>query len=176
MTKVKVLTMALGLFAVGAHALDKMEASALSTIEAFAVYADKRQFTSLEKVFADKVVVDYTSAFGGEPASVESGMLMTQWASLLPGFDVTRHDLSDIQVSIDGDKALGSALVTASHWIDDGFWSISGMYNFELVRSGFEWQITKLTLKATEEKGAREVLGQATTAASSNPHSYLLSK
>ena len=53
MKKVFVVTLVLGLFAGYAQALDKIEASALSTIESFAVYADKGQFSALENVFAE---------------------------------------------------------------------------------------------------------------------------
>lgn len=173
MKKVFVVTLVLGLFAGYAQALDKIEASALSTIESFAVYADKGQFSALENVFAEKVALDYTSAFGGEPSIVESRKLMIQWASLLPGFDVTRHDLSDIQVEVNGDNAKGHAKVSASHWIGEEFWSISGTYDFELVRKGFDWQITSLKLNAAEEKGTRDVLVEATKSSSQSPHPYL---
>jgi hypothetical protein len=38
--------------------------------------------------------VDYTSLFGGTAAPIGVNKLMNQWASFLPRFEVTRHNLS----------------------------------------------------------------------------------
>jgi hypothetical protein len=70
-----------------------------TTLEAMAVLADQNRFTALEEVFADQVTVDYTSLFGGDASPIGVKKLMAQWASFLPGFEVTRHNLSNIEVT-----------------------------------------------------------------------------
>lgn len=149
-----------------ADSAQKEETAVLSTIERFAALADSGAFGYLAQIFTKKVIVDYTSAFGGEPAETTNTALMQQWRGLLPGFDFTRHALSNIEVDIDGDTAKASANITASHYLGtDGFWQISGRYKFQLNKAGHHWKINKLTLLAESEKGSRGVLVKASAIA-----------
>ncbi|CZF79236.1 hypothetical protein GCE9029_01343 [Grimontia celer] len=98
-------------------------------------------------MFSEIVLVDYTSAFGGEAVLVNCVDLMKQWAGLLSGFDATYHDLTNIKVDHDCDVATVAADITASHFIgEEGFWKISGRYAFELERSNDNWTIRSQTL------------------------------
>jgi len=42
-----------------------------------------------EAAFADSVVIDYTSLWGGEPATITPAELMASWRGIVPGFDAT---------------------------------------------------------------------------------------
>ena len=139
-------------------------------IKSFASFADQSAFEYLGALFNQQVTVDYTSAFGGEPAVVDRVTLMKQWADLLPGFDLTYHDISNIKVKISGLDARATADITASHYLtetnaeDDvtqDFWQINGYYIFKLKRVEEQWLIESLTLKRTNENGSREVLAKA---------------
>jgi hypothetical protein len=136
-------------------------------LQSMGTLADQNAFEYLGRIFSDKVVVDYTSAFGGEPATVNRADLMKSWAGLLPGFDLTRHELSNMNVNVAGDKATATADVTANHYLVDpdtgaeGFWQISGGYKYELEKGANGWTIRSLTLVAGPEQGSRDVLGKA---------------
>jgi hypothetical protein len=69
------------------------EAAIQTIVESVATLADRKNFESLEKLYADEVRVDYTSAFGGEAELKSPQGLMSLWASSLPGFDRTRHEI-----------------------------------------------------------------------------------
>lgn len=150
-----------------ASANESDKAQIESVIESFSAFADRGAFDYLGRLMTDEVTVDYTSLFGGEPATVSNVELMRQWAGLLPGFDVTRHDLSNIRVNIKGDKATATSDITASHYLGkdglgkDGFWRITGDYLFHLEKSAVGWQIRSVKLNFKEEKGDRSLLEKA---------------
>ena len=71
-------------------------------VESVANLADRGNFESLEQLYAEEVEIDYTSAFGGEVELESPQALKTQWASSLPGFDRTRHEISNIETQVKG--------------------------------------------------------------------------
>ena len=133
-----------------------------SVVKSFGALADQSAFEYLGSLFTKAVTVDYTSAFGGEPAVVERQDLMTQWAALLPGFDVTYHDISDVNIDYMKDKAKVVAKIKASHFLgEDGFWQITGTYVFVMKKVDEQWLICSLTLISNGESGSRDVLAKA---------------
>ena len=142
--------------------LTKDEAQIRSNIGGFAALADQGAFEYLGRLFAPELSVDYTSLFGGEPQTVSRKELMQQWAGFLPGFDATFHELGTMNVEIDQREAKATVDFTASHWLgEEGFWAISGQYEFSLVKAGDNWQINSVTLNAKGEEGSRDVLAEA---------------
>ena len=130
-------------------------------IEAVAVLVDLNANDRLEMLFAEEVRLDYTSLFGGAPETITGSELMDRWSSLVPGFDLTRHAISDIEVELHGHTANASASVTGTHWLEGDIWAVSGRYDYELIRLEGEWKVTALTLTATSERGDRSLIGRA---------------
>jgi ketosteroid isomerase-like protein len=132
------------------------------TVLAVPVNADLGAFDALQPLFADPVVVDYVSLWGGEPQALTPAGLLEAWCSVLPGFDATWHEVGDVQVSIAGDQARAQAAVDARHWLGAETWRIVGRYAFELTRAGDgRWRITHMTLTVTDEQGDRALVEQA---------------
>lgn len=143
------------------------EAEITTIVESVAALADRSEFDALARLYADSFTLDY-STLSGEAATTKKPLqLMTEWASVLPGFDRTRHALSDIVVEVSGNKATASANVVASHWIGDGFWQVGGRYDYMFAETGGHWKITSMTFTLESEKGSRDVFGPAIAAASS---------
>ena len=154
---------------------DAADVAAVKTVmEAMAVMADRNEYDALENIFADEVEVDYTSLGGGEVEVKSNVALMTGWAGLLPGFELTRHTLSDLRAEVDGDRASGFSRVTADHWAAGLFWSVSGTYDFALRKEDGGWRITQLRLNVESETGTRDVFGAAIQRAAENPAPYLV--
>jgi ketosteroid isomerase-like protein len=157
------------------------EAAIETIVESVATLADRENFESLEKLYADEVRVDYTSAFGGEAELKSPQGLMTQWASSLPGFDRTRHEISNIETEVKGNTATATADVVANHYLDEMFWQIAGSYEYGLVKEDGQWTISKMTFIAESEKGDnlsgtlrdRDIINQAVEQASIKPSSYI---
>lgn len=144
-------------------------------IESVANLADNRNFESLESCFANEVHVDYTSAFGGEPEVKQKQALMSAWAALLPGFDVTRHQLSNISVKLlDDTHSTATADVIADHHIGGEQWQVKGTYDYAIDKVDSErWVVRGMTFNLTGEAGSRDLLSRASSAASTKPVSYL---
>lgn len=143
-------------------------------IESVAALADAGNFESLEKLYADEVEVDYTSLFGGEIEVKSPQALMRQWASALPGFDCTKHDLSNHAARIEGDSAEATCDVQAIHLIATKSWTVRGRYTYRLTKTDGDWRIVSHKFDLAEETGSREVLDLAASAAAANPPSYLI--
>ncbi len=155
-------------------AANTQDVAAIHTIvESVAVLADQGNFESLERLFADEIRVDYTSLSGGEPEIKSPEALMTAWASLLPGFDRTRHAISNIAVEIDGRHAVATADVVADHYVEGLHWQVSGGYVYELVSNGGDWRIVAMTFNLRGEVGTRKVFEPATANALANLAPYL---
>ncbi|MDJ0958112.1 MAG: nuclear transport factor 2 family protein [Arenicellales bacterium] len=151
------------------------DVAAIKTIiESVAVLADSGNFEALEKLYADEIQVDYTSLAGGEPELKSPQALMTEWAGVLPGFERTRHDISNIKVSVTGSQAVATADVIADHHVAGLYWQVTGDYRYELVDAGDRWRITATTFNLRDEKGTREVFGPAIENATTNPSSYVI--
>ncbi len=112
--------------------------------------------------------------FGGTAAPIGVKKLMTQWASFLPGFEVTRHNLSNIMVTAGETSAIASADIRAEHYVEGLFWEITGTYDYKLIKDNGTWKIAGLTLNFKKETGTRDVLALAGKRASQYPNPYII--
>lgn len=133
-----------------------------TTVASITIAADLCRFDLAEAAFADTVVLDYTALWGGAPATMTAAALVAAWAGLLPGFDATRHDLTDLAVTLDGDEATATASVDAIHVLGDARWRVAGTYRWRLVRRPDGWRVTHMTLADTREEGSRDLVAAAT--------------
>jgi hypothetical protein len=51
--------------------------------------------------------------------------------------------------------------VRATHWIDDRFWIVGGVYTHNLVRTPDGWQVTYMRFQRLYEEGGRAALRDA---------------
>lgn len=150
------------------------DAAAIKTIvESVAVLADGGNFEALEKLYADEIHVDYASLSGGEPELKSPRVLMTEWAGVLPGFDRTRHEISNIEVTVTPPHAVATADVVADHHVAGLFWQVRGSYRYELADTGDGWRIAAMKFDLQSEQGTRDVFGPALENAAASPVSYL---
>ena len=157
-----------------ANATVKDEATIKTIVESVGTLADTGNFEALEKLYAPEVELDYTSLAGGEVELKSPKAIMTQWAGVLPGFDLTRHAVSNIKVKINGRTATATADVTADHYVNDLFWQVKGDYRYKLEKDDDIWQITAHQFNLKEEEGTRDVFGPAIENATANPVGYLI--
>ncbi|WP_405658643.1 nuclear transport factor 2 family protein [Streptomyces sp. NBC_01166] len=129
------------------------------TCTRMAVHADQREWDLLRGLFADKVLLDYTSLAGGEPAQFTPQEIVDAWASTLSGYDATQHLIGNQLVHIDGDRALCTASFQATHRLADAhgspLWTLGGSYRWELARSGDRWLIDTVVMTAVWGDGNR---------------------
>ena len=148
--------------------------AAIETIvESVGTLADRGNFEALEDLYANEVLMDYTSLAGGEPELKSPSAIMNEWAATLPGFDRTRHRLANINVELNEDRAVATADVTADHFVGELFWQVSGHYRYELARFDGDWKIIAHRFTLTDEAGTRDVFGPAAESAAASPAPYL---
>lgn len=175
MVAAMVMVMVMSMTASKALQAGAQDIAAIETlVESVGLLADRGDFAALATLYADEVQVDYRSLTGLAAELKSPEALMREWASVLPGFDRTRHAISDIQVEMAQSRAVATARVTADHFLDGGVWRVMGDYRFELHRQEDEWRISAHTLNLTEETGSRSLLEAAAQAAAENPPDFII--
>ena len=122
---------------------------------------DRAAYDLAEAAFADQIVIDYTSLWGGEPSTMTPTELMAGWQGIVPGFDATWHELGPVDVKIDGVTAAATAQVDARHWIGDKLWRPVGVYHWDLTRTDDGWRVTRMVFDMTKEIGDRALTEEA---------------
>ncbi len=64
------------------------------------VCADRRDWDGLGAVLGERVVLDYASLTGGEPAELSGDELLAAWRGALGGFEATQHWLGSFLIEI----------------------------------------------------------------------------
>jgi hypothetical protein len=104
---------------------------------------------------------DYTSLWGGTPNTMTPAELMTAWRGIVPGFDATWHELSDVRARVSGNTATATAAVDGRHWLGDALWRPIGSYEWDLEKRNGQWKVTRMVFKMTREIGDRGLAAQA---------------
>jgi hypothetical protein len=133
----------------------------ITVVSSIPLAVDRAAYDFAERAFAPSIVIDYTSLWGGEPSTMTPAQLMTAWRGIVPGFDGTWHELSNVQATVTGDKASASAFVDGRHWIGDKLWRPVGNYHWDLTKIDGEWKVTKMVFAMTQEIGDRAVANMA---------------
>jgi hypothetical protein len=108
---------------------------------------DARDWAAVRASFADEVHTDYTSLWGGSPATQPVDELVSGWRDFAGGFAATQH-LTGPVIEVDGEW---HAHVQAHHWRDGQAWSVYGHY----IARTTDDKITSLTLRMLQEVGRR---------------------
>jgi hypothetical protein len=126
-------------------------------------YADRHQWGELEALFAEEVLVDYTSLYGGDPVRSTRADLVSGWRGALGRLAATQHLIAGPLVTVTEDAATCVANFQATHIGAVGgvevIWTLGGHYRFALTRRSDGWRITEITMSAVWETGSRDVLG-----------------
>lgn len=136
-------------------------ARVVTTVSSITLAADLLDFELARRALDATVRVDYSSLWGGEAVDLTPDALLTGWRGLLPGFDATRHRLSDVTAVVDGETATATAGVDATHWLDGATWRVIGTYAWALVKRDGRWLVTAMTLVLTGEEGDRGLVARA---------------
>lgn len=147
--------------AAGAISLEDRTAI-VDVITDIAAGADRHQWERVRGAFADTVTLDYTSLWGGEPATSVADEVVAQWSGLLPGFDQTLHLVTNHTI-VDGseDSATAEADFQAAHRIGTDMWVLMGHYRYELVKVTGDWKVLAMTMTWTHETGDRGLVAKA---------------
>lgn len=128
-----------------------METSTIiGTVQNIFIGADERNWELCLSAFAPKVLLDYTSLAGGEPATLPASTIIDSWKGFLPKFTATHHQLSNFVVRENDVTAEAFFYGTASHYLPNpsgrNIWTVVATYDAKLEKHGADWKVTALRL------------------------------
>ena len=140
---------------------DPETAQIRTLVSSIPLAVDRAAYDLAERAFAPEVIIDYTSLWGGEPATMTPADLMTAWRGIVPGFDATWHELGPVTVDLEGDTATATAFVDGRHWIGDALWRPVGNYHWDIAQIEGEWRVTRMVFEMMQEIGDRALAAEA---------------
>lgn len=121
------------------------EKAVVDTAVALFVATDRRDWRTVEALFADSVLFDMTSLTGGEPARLAPKQIAEAWAEGLGPLEAVHHQAGNFQVTLRGAVADLFCYATSTHYrrVASGknTRTFVGSYDFHLVRDGARWRI-----------------------------------
>ena len=123
---------------------------------------DTLDWATVRACFAERVDVDYTSLWGGEPATVAIDDIIADWSELATGFDATQHLTGPLAVTSESDREMTCATTVRAyhHVVEAGSastWMVSGRYDIRLERDPDGWRIAAIALHLAYEDGDRRL-------------------
>jgi hypothetical protein len=117
-------------------------------------------------VFTDEIDLDYSSWRAESIGRWRADDWVARGQRLFPGLTATRHALSNLLVTLDGDGCRVRTNVCADHVLVAGehslrVFTLNGHYDDRCVRTGDGWKITGKRLVVEWSVGDREVLAIA---------------
>lgn len=126
------------------------------TILHYATAADFRDWTLLRSILADRLEVDFSSS-GGPAMELRGEDYILQVKSLIPGFHVTQHKLSNFNIKVNGTLAETMVYMEAEHFFHGDKErfdrTVGGYYTHKLEKQHGLWKITSLKLTETWSRG-----------------------
>jgi SnoaL-like domain len=136
------------------------------TVYAYAYGIDTRDWARYRSIFAEEVAIDFTSYNASRPAAlISADAWVASVRPLFTGLAATQHTMTNPLVDIDGDRALCTMYMQATHLLDhgndDAWFTIGGYYRDTLVRSPGGWRIDAVTLNVLWRRGDQSIMAAA---------------
>jgi hypothetical protein len=148
-------------FGVETHSLED-RALIVETCTKMAWAIDERRWDDLGLLFANKLRIDYTDIFGGEPSVITPADMVRTSQLLLGSLDATQHLVASHVVEGSGDTAYCRSMVQASHLkqnrTGEPMWTVGAQYHMDLVRTPDGWRISGIRVVMNWATGNREVM------------------
>ncbi len=129
----------------------------ITVVNRIGTAADMNDWQAVKASFAEKVLLDYTSMTGGEPATLTPDQIVDAWGNFLPGFELTKHTVTNHEITIKEGAAECFAYVSALHFIHGAkggeTWTVHGFYNYHLVKTKAGWKVDGMKFTKTLIEG-----------------------
>jgi hypothetical protein len=122
---------------------------------------DQCAWGQMSDLFTDKVVLDYSSLTGGQPATVSREEMIEAWRRNREGLTATQHMISNQLVTVNGEAATAAAMFQATQYLPNPYggplWRLGGEYRYRLLRAADAWRISELTMIIHWADGNRHI-------------------
>lgn len=124
-------------------------------VGAYCERIDSYDIDGVVALFSEDCVADYGPSATGPIEGRDA--LRTRLLDTQAAFRRTHHQLGQVRVHVNGDRATSMAYTTATHQRWDGTWSTAYLqYHDQLARRGGVWQIVHRRLLVAAVQGASE--------------------
>lgn len=142
----------LGIFALRTHPKIVMEAL-VDIVKTFFTSVDDRNWERTKATMTDNVLLDYSSMSGEAAAWISPGDIIAGWASFLPGFNKTQHEIFVFKIDAVPEMATVHCRGKADHFVGDEIWTVEGNYEIVLESTGKGWLIREFKFNFIRESG-----------------------
>lgn len=133
----------------------------IEVIDAIFDTVDAKAYDATERLFIEKVSVDFTSLNGGQPAEITRTQLVDGWRQGLHAKKKSFHLVGHYTIRRDGDSATARVKGYAYNVLDEdlggGMWEVWGSYDIPLRRTPEGWRATGITFRAWHSRGDASV-------------------
>ena len=137
------------------------ETEIIRTIHRLFRHADHHEWDELTSVFADSVLLDYTSLAGGEPTRLAPADVVAGWRPGFEALDAHQHLVGNHLVAVDDSMATVTATFIATHQFDGDTWTLGGDYTFGMEHTD-EWRVAAMTMTTIWQTGDPGLMARAT--------------
>jgi len=141
------------------------ELAVAATVYRYALGIDSRDWVLYRSIFADAVVIDFTSYGGGAASTMAADEWVASVRPLFTGLDATQHTMSNPMAEVVGDRATCRMYMQAHHVLDPddpaSWFTIGGYYDDLLVRSPDGprgWLLAGVTLTVLWRRGDASIM------------------
>lgn len=130
------------------------------TVAELFIATDNKRWQTVESIFAEQVILDYSSMNGNPATSLSPKQIVDSWKTILPGFAHTHHQLGNFVTKVNDSKAEVFCYGTATHYLNDAngnIWTVVGSYDFELIEKDNTWKISKMKFNFKYQDGNLEL-------------------
>ena len=146
-----------------AIALLAERAAVADAVTSYTNTIDTRDWALMRTQLTPTVHIDYSSM-----GSLAGDMPAEAWIARLQslhGFDATLHNICNLVVSVNGDRATCTSHVNAYHYLEDGGEELqafaNGTYIHELVRVHGKWLVCKAVFKMAGMQSGKAMFARA---------------
>jgi len=156
----------------------EIRAAIIENYNAYAEALDSKNWPMVRECFADQVYLDYgglSDATGSSDVARPSDEWIPALQSVINGFDITRHTITNHRFEFSGDSVTCRAYLTAEHVIypnpeitiasEQDVVTVVGEYTNTYEQGVNGWKICKSKLEMNYTRGNVALLGEAITRA-----------
>jgi 3-phenylpropionate/cinnamic acid dioxygenase small subunit len=142
------------------------EAAIRRLMDLYGSGVDERDWDAFARIFDDPIDTDFSGMNAAiAPAVLPRDRHVANARAVIGQFDATQHMITNVQVTLDGDRATARAVMRAEHWIGgirgNSRYTMFGVYENGFRRTAEGWRISRLVLRLVREEGNLDVWNEA---------------
>lgn len=122
---------------------------------------DERNWQKVENSFATTVLLDYSSLSGVPASEMTRQAIVRAWSGFLPGFDSTKHNVTNLSVTEHAGSAKATCTGHVLHWMTingkTDTWIADGDYEFHLITENGAWKVDAMKFLLAKTSGNNDL-------------------